>query len=145
MNKKSLSILAYLVAVIAVLYLLSVKHLFARHWVFIGVQAGAVILMIWARLTFGVRSFHASANTSKGKLITNGPYRYWRHPIYTSIIYFVWAGQFHSPALLTLLASLVVTFALFARMILEENFLIKTYPEYKKYMEKTKRIIPFLF
>ncbi|HKJ30824.1 MAG TPA: methyltransferase [Balneolales bacterium] len=144
MNKKILSVLAYIVAALSLVYLYVSGHLFARFWLFIAVQVAAALLMIWARLTFGIRSFHAAANTSKGALITNGPYRYWRHPIYASVIYFIWAGQFHSPTILSILAALIITAAMGSRMLLEEQFLFKTYPEYKEYAKRTKRIIPFI-
>lgn len=40
--------------------------------------------MAWARLTFGRRSFHASAVPTAGGVETRGPYRFIRHPIYTA-------------------------------------------------------------
>ena len=101
--------------------------------------------MIWARLTFGLRSFHATANTSEGGLVTNGPYRTWRHPIYASIIYFVWAGQIEDPRLTAIAAAAVATAALVVRMVLEEQFLRETYPEYAEYATRAKRLIPFVY
>ena len=56
------------------------------------VQVAAVLLMVWARMTFGRRSFHAAANPTAGGLVTWGPYRYWRHPIYSAILLFLWSG-----------------------------------------------------
>ena len=54
-------------------------------------QACAVALMVWARLTFGGRSFHATASPTPGGLVTAGPYRWLRHPIYTAVCLFIWA------------------------------------------------------
>jgi protein-S-isoprenylcysteine O-methyltransferase Ste14 len=51
----------------------------------IGLQAVAVALMVWARRSFGRRSFHASASPTEGGVITSGPYRWVRHPIYSSV------------------------------------------------------------
>jgi protein-S-isoprenylcysteine O-methyltransferase Ste14 len=42
-----------------------------------------------ARVTFGRRSFHAAANPTAGGLVTTGPYRLIRHPIYTAACLFV--------------------------------------------------------
>ena len=100
--------------------------------------------MLWARATFGLRSFHATANTTKGGLVTTGPYRYWRHPIYASIIYFVWAGQVEQPTILSILPALSVTTGLVTRMVLEEQFLVTAYPEYFEYMRRAKRLVPFV-
>ena len=57
------------------------KELLATGPVTLGLQIAALLLMVWARLTFGVRSFHATANATAGGLVTSGPYHYIRHPI----------------------------------------------------------------
>ncbi len=144
MSREKLSVLAFLVAVVCLVALVLRHHLFATHPVLIGVQVAAVLLMVWARLTFGLRSFHAAANPSRGELVTHGPYRYWRHPIYASIVYFVWAGQVQEPTALALALAAVATLALFARMLLEESFLFATYPDYAAYARRAKRFIPFV-
>lgn len=145
MNLKTASIFAYLVAVAGVLFLLEKKYLISTNIVAASVQALAVILMIWGRVTFGFRSFHAAANTTKGKLVVNGPYRWLRHPIYASIIYFFWASFAAYPHIETLVAVLLINIGLVTRMLLEEKSLYATYPEYAEYAKKTKRVIPFLF
>ncbi len=144
MFKNSLSILGLLLAVAAMVGLFAIHHLFAKSPYLLAVQAAAALLMIWARATFGLRSFHAAASTSEGDLVTTGPYRYWRHPIYASIIYFVWVGQIQLPATVPLALAATVSLGLFVRMLVEERFLIQTYPEYPKYAKKTKRLIPFV-
>jgi len=108
------------------------------------VQVAAVVLMIWARRTFGLRSFHASADPSAGGLVTSGPYRHWRHPIYASILYFVWAGQVQSPTALSLAVAGGISLALRVRMLLEERFLRAAYPEYREYCRRAKRFLPFV-
>ncbi len=142
--KNALSIVGFAVTAAGLAWLFLIHHLFATHPVLIGVQAGAVLLMLWARKTFGLRSFHASASTSEGGLVTTGPYRYWRHPIYTSIIYFVWAGQVQAPALQPIALAVAVTLGLFTRMLLEEQFLRESYPEYAEYARRAKRLVPFV-
>ena len=59
----------------------------------IACQAVAVFLMLWSRVTFGRRSFHASATPTDGGLVTIGPYRFLRHPIYGSVCLFAWASS----------------------------------------------------
>lgn len=145
MLKNILSILGYLLAVAALLWLFFIHHLFAKSPYLLVVQVAAVLLMIWARMTFGLRSFHAAASTSEGGLVTTGPYRYWRHPIYASIIYFVWAGQIEVPGAVPLALAATVSLGLFARMLVEERFLTQTYPEYPEYAKHAKRLIPFVY
>jgi protein-S-isoprenylcysteine O-methyltransferase Ste14 len=102
--------------------------------------------MVWARLTFGVRSFHATANTTKGGLVTNGPYRWLRHPIYAALIYFFWSCVIAFPFEETIIGVLLITVGLMIRIFLEEKSLVDTYmQQYLDYSKQTKRIIPFLF
>ena len=145
MLKNLLSILGFLLAAASVVGLLLAHHLFAHSPVLQAVQVAAVALLLWARMTFGLRSFHPAASTSKGGLVTTGPYRYWRHPIYAAIIYFVWAGQLEAPALLPLALAALATLGLVARMLIEERFLTLAYPEYPNYTKKAKRLLPLVF
>lgn len=140
-----LSIAGFAVAAGALVGLVSIHHLFAAHPLLIAVQVGAVGLMLWARKTFGMRSFHAAASPSAGGLVTTGPYRYWRHPIYASIVYFLWAGQVEAPAALPVALAAAATLGLFARMLIEERFLRAAYPDYREYARRAKRLVPFLF
>lgn len=113
-------------------------------WV-ITFQAIAVLLMIWARVTFGGRSFHASANPTGGGLVTTGPYRYLRHPIYAAVLVFTWAGIFGNLSIVNALLGVLVFGGAFTRILCEERLVRVRYPEYDQYAEKTKRLIPYVF
>ncbi len=119
--------------------------LFASHWALRVVQVAAFGLMIAARLTFGRRSFHASADPTSGGLVTTGTYAYLRHPIYAAVIYFTCAGAVDHVSWPVLgWAGLVVAGA-FIRMHMEESLLIGRYPDYREYRRRVKRIVPFVF
>src|SRR5512136_773488 len=92
MNTRRSSIIAFVVLVLGLAGLIFRKSLFGRGPVAITIQIGAVCLMVWARSTFGTRSFHAAANPTEGGLVTTGPYRFVRHPIYAAVCLFVGAG-----------------------------------------------------
>lgn len=145
MNSKNISILAFCVALSGIFYLIYTHQLFSTNPFTVTIQVCAICLMIWARITFGIRSFHASANTTKGALITTGPYRWLRHPIYASLLYFFWSTLIAYPFIDSMLAVLMITAGLVSRMVLEEKFLLAAYPEYEAYSSKTSRIIPFVF
>ncbi len=149
MNKQTLykagSIAGFALAVLGLFYLLRNNYLLSTNLAGMSVQLLAVGLMVWARFTFGLRSFHATAHTTTGALITNGAYRWFRHPIYASIIYFIWAGVLSFRVWDAVAAGLVITGGLITRMLLEEIFLRQTYPTYAAYSMQTKRIIPFVF
>lgn len=145
MNAKTGSLLAFLGAVAGLVYLYLQGTLFAPNPAGLAIQGFAVLLMVWARVTFGRRSFHAAADPTAGGLVSHGPYRYWRHPIYAAILYFVWAGVLSNPLTIkTLGGASVVTAGLVARMLLEERLLVREMPEYPEYAKRTKRVIPFL-
>src|SRR6266508_3023637 len=105
----------------------------------------ALLLMVWARLTFGRRSFHASADPTPGGLVTTGPYRFIRHPIYTAACLFVWAGILSNWSVLAGLLGVVFLVGAFIRMLCEERLVIQAYPDYREYVRSTKRMVPYVF
>jgi protein-S-isoprenylcysteine O-methyltransferase Ste14 len=139
------SLVAFGFAVLGIIFLWEKNYIFSKNPITIIIQLCSAGLMIWARITFGLRSFHATANTTKGDLVTNGPYRWLRHPIYASLIYFFWASVISYPFIETIAAVILITAGLFVRMLLEEKFLLAEYDGYVAYCKRTKRIIPFLF
>jgi protein-S-isoprenylcysteine O-methyltransferase Ste14 len=138
------SLVATVVLVGAVLLLFHGHALFASGPVALAVQGAAIALMLWARWTFKWRSFHAAANPTAGGIVTGGPYRYWRHPIYAAILYFVWAGVASHAGPRAVATALVATIALGVRMAAEERLLAERYPEYLSYAARTRRIVPYL-
>src|ERR1041384_7181632 len=85
---KLVSILGLIVMIVGIVGLYKIGGLFTGQPIPIVLQVLAVALLIWARITFGVRSFHAAANPTAGGLVTTGPYRFIRHPIYTAACLF---------------------------------------------------------
>ena len=142
---KALSIMATLVMVVGVLGLLVARSLFSASPVVVAVQVAALALLIWARVTFGVRSFHFAATATEGGLVTTGPYRYIRHPIYTACCLFAWAGVVAHWSSLAGLFGVLVLLGAVARMSCEEVLLAARYPEYRQYAASTRRMIPYVF
>jgi len=138
------SVAATVVLIAAILGLAATDGLFARRPAALVLQGAAVLLMLWARVTFGMRSFHAAANPTSGGLVTTGPYRYVRHPIYAAVLLFVWAGVATHATLLAVTLGLLATAATAVRMWAEERLVTARYPEYRAYAARTKRVIPFV-
>ena len=145
MNSKRISLVATCVLVVAVVFLLLSRLLFARGILPIALQTVAGALMLWARVTFGARSFHAGANPTAGGLVTTGPYRFIRHPIYAAVLLFMWAGVASHGAIIGVLTAIVATAAIAVRIGAEETLVTESYPEYADYARRTKQIIPFVF
>lgn len=141
---KPLSAPVVLVLVLAMVGLFYTHSLFGHGPVSIGLQVAAVLLMLWARVTFGLRSFHYAANPTEGGLVTSGPYHYMRHPIYAAILLFLWTGVAVSASPLSVALGLIATAMLALRIAFEERLVRRRYPEYDDYARRTKRVIPFI-
>jgi protein-S-isoprenylcysteine O-methyltransferase Ste14 len=100
MDLKTPSLLGFGLMIVGIVGLAGQHELFGHTAPAIVVQILAVGLMVAARLTFGSRSFHAAASPTEGRLVTSGPYALLRHPIYSAVLYFVWAAalDYRSPA-----------------------------------------------
>ena len=142
---RRLSLLGFALIVIALGALLSMHAVFTpKPWA-IALQIAAALLMLWARVTFGMRSFHADARPTAGGLVTTGPYRYIRHPIYAAIGVFVWAGILAHLSPLTIVLGVVATIGILVRIRCEETLVTKLYPDYRDYSARTKRLFPGLW
>jgi protein-S-isoprenylcysteine O-methyltransferase Ste14 len=142
---RALSFVGLLAMIGAAVGMFATGNLFSAAPAVIAAQVAAGALMVWARVTFGLRSFHATADPTEGGLVTSGPYSTIRHPIYTLVCLFVWAGALaHLSPLSGALAALEFADSL-VRMIAEECMLIVRYPEYREYATRPKRMIPFIF
>jgi protein-S-isoprenylcysteine O-methyltransferase Ste14 len=145
MNLRTASLVATLVLVASAGLLIVRQAAVARGPVLVTLQVLAVVIMLWARATFGGRSFHAGANPTEGGLVTTGPYRFVRHPIYLAILLFFWAGASSHPSPFNLAIAGVATAATAVRIAAEERLVVERYPEYVDYARRTKRLIPFVF
>jgi protein-S-isoprenylcysteine O-methyltransferase Ste14 len=143
--QKILSIIATTLSIVAIVALVFRHGLFSPSPVVIFFQALAIALMIWARQTFGLRSFHAAANPTEGGLVTRGPYRFIRHPIYAAVIIFSVAGVAGNLSVVNGALGLVIVAGMITRALCEERLLRVRYPEYADYARNTWRMIPLLF
>ncbi|NRD24587.1 isoprenylcysteine carboxylmethyltransferase family protein [Winogradskyella litoriviva] len=142
---KYASIIAFVLSLLGLFYLIKNNLIISKNLLAIAIQSASVVLMIWSRITFGIKSFNASSNTIKEKLVTNGPYKWLRHPIYAAIIYFFIGCLIAYPNIKTLIAVIVIVICTYVRMLLEEKELLIAFKDYAQYSKKVKRIIPFVF
>jgi protein-S-isoprenylcysteine O-methyltransferase Ste14 len=80
-----------------------------------------------------------------GRLVTGGPYRLVRHPMYLGQLLIA----FGAPATLGCRVAFALSFAaaivLVIRMRLEEDALARTYVDFGGYRARSKRLLPFIF
>ena len=142
---KTLSLIGYIGMVGGLLGLLAMHAIFSPSaWVIV-IQVAALLLGVWARVSFGRRSYHVAANPTEGCLVTWGPYRYIRHPIYTAICVATLAGVGAHWSWKTGACGAVVAGSLGMRIFCEERLLVARYPEYGQYAARTWRMIPYVY
>ena len=107
-----------------------------------------LFIFFWGHRTLGENwSSIVEKKPSKPKnLVKTGPYRYVRHPLYTStFMVIIGLGIIISNWILSLGILLTFTLIYLIKIPKEERFLIKTFGKrYKDYMQKTGKIFPKL-
>jgi len=142
---KPLSLLGLALMVLGLVGLVITHSLFSSSPIVVAVQCAAAVLMLWARATFGRRSFHAAASPTAGGLVTTGPYRFIRHPIYTAACWIGLAGVLAHLSTGTAALGALLFLGGLIRMLCEERLVAAAYPEYREYARVTKRMIPYIF
>ena len=79
-----------------------------------------------------------------GNLISNGLYKYIRHPIYSGIIISAIAFGVFDLSVWKITIGIQLLFLFFFKSKYEERMLTKHFPEYSDYIKTTKRFFPFL-
>ncbi len=103
------------------------------------------VIGLWAFVAMGIRNIRAFPEIPEsGRLVVDGPYRWVRHPMYTSLLLMTlaWVLENPFPFRLILWMGLVVT--LWVKLNYEEQLLLARFSFYQEYRTRTKRIIPFL-
>lgn len=79
-------------------------------------------------------------------LVTSGIYRYIRHPLYSSLLYLAWGIFFKAPSWPGLILALAASAFLVATARADETECITFFgAEYRDYMKRSKRFVPFVF
>ena len=121
--------IAYALLAIPLAFLVLTKRFFSPLPVVIALQVMGMLVVAWARLTFGMRSFHVGSNATQGGLVTTGPYRYVRHPIYAGVLVMLAGVLVGHHDVDALIAVGCVAAALATRIVAEERSVVRTYPE----------------
>ncbi len=116
------------------------------RWLGVGLAAVCVLLIYWLFSSIGSGITPTSATRQEHKLVTKGPYRWVRHPLYTvGTSLFIAFGMMADSWFIALLG--ILTFiAMAIRAPKEEANLIEKFgDEYREYMKTTGRFLPKLF
>ncbi len=145
---------------ILALLLLNIPHWFrdwnAWHQLISWILLFASFVPLW----FGVRALRGRGKADRKQreepellsferttqLVTDGIYRYIRHPLYSSLFVLDWGIFFKRPSWLGLCLACVTTWLLIRTARCDEAECIETFgPAYRQYMQRTRMFIPYVF
>ncbi|MFA6446383.1 MAG: isoprenylcysteine carboxylmethyltransferase family protein [Candidatus Paceibacterota bacterium] len=109
------------------------------------VTLSGVIFMIWARFSLG-KNWSANVVLKEDhELITSGPYKYVRHPIYSGLLLMILGIAIYSGSFVGFFLFVLFFIGAYYKASKEEKLLIKYFPEqYPKYIRDVRALIPFV-
>ncbi|MCL4403777.1 isoprenylcysteine carboxylmethyltransferase family protein [Patescibacteria group bacterium] len=104
-----------------------------------------IALAIWARYHLG-RNWSNHPDIKEGhELVTSGPYRLLRHPIYTGMLAAL-LGTALMVGWFWFIVFAVTAFAFVRRIRIEEGYMLGLFPDaYPAYVGRTKALVPFVW
>ncbi|CAA7602232.1 phosphatidylethanolamine N-methyltransferase [Acididesulfobacillus acetoxydans] len=104
----------------------------------------STVFTLWSRWTLGKMWATNAQVKAEHRLVTGGPYRITRHPIYTGILGMILGSAFSLGEAFAVIFVLVLIF-FFNRMRLEEKLMVETFgDEYLAYRKRVPKLIPGL-
>lgn len=116
------------------------------RWLGVGLGALCTLGIYWLFSSIGSGITPTAATRAQHRLVTNGIYRYIRHPLYTfGSAMFVSFGMLADSWFIALLGILVFIVMAIRTPQEEANLIAKFGDEYRDYMKRTGRFLPKLF
>jgi protein-S-isoprenylcysteine O-methyltransferase Ste14 len=113
--------------------------------------AGALLLLgaavgLWALWTNRPGNFNIHpAPRQGGRLVEHGPYRWIRHPMYTSLLCAAAGCVVAVPSVPAAATAAGLLGVLVGKSLLEERWLSEWHPDYRAYCRRTWRFLPGVF
>ncbi len=108
--------------------------------------AGAVALGLWTLFHNRPGNFNIRPEPkTSGRLVTGGPYRYLRNPMYSAVLLFAAAEVVAYRDMWKIACWFALALVLLAKAMLEERGLRALFPGYAAYAKRVRRFIPGVF
>lgn len=114
------------------------------RWTGVGIALAGFALLQWAQVTLGNSWSDTPRMLEEQALVTSGPYRVVRHPIYTAFLLILGSTLLISSNWLIGLCWIgMTTLEILSRIQFEEALMIEYFGDpYRRYMKKTGRLFP---
>lgn len=107
--------------------------------------AGATLL-VWAIAAMRLPNLRIQPEVAQNAtLVTQGPYRVIRHPMYAGGMLIAAGWVWNDFTVMRMLAALILLLDYIVKLAYEETLLRERFPEYAEYMQRTKRLLPFIY
>ncbi len=108
--------------------------------------AGSVALGLWTLFHNRPGNFNIRPEPkTSGRLVTGGPYRYLRNPMYSAVLLFAAAEVVAYRDMWKIACWFALALVLLAKAMLEERGLRALFPGYAAYAKRVRRFIPGVF
>jgi protein-S-isoprenylcysteine O-methyltransferase Ste14 len=111
----------------------------------VGLMVGGIVLGAESLRRLRPSLTASGALKSEGTLVTSGPYRLVRHPVYTAQMLFTLGWSLAFGGWLTAICALLLAILLNFKGLGEERRLLQRFPEYREYRTRTRRFIPLIY
>lgn len=109
----------------------------------VGLAAAASGLMIWTFRSLGHNLTDTVVTRRDSRLVTNGPFRWVRHPFYLAFAMAVIANSLVTANAFLAITGTAAFLVIVARTSIEERKLVERFdPDYRSYMQRTGRFLP---
>jgi protein-S-isoprenylcysteine O-methyltransferase Ste14 len=116
-----------------------------RATVGVVLSAAGLMFAVWARVHIGRNWGTPMTMKTEPELVTSGPYRLVRHPIYAGILVAMLGTAVGLGWWWLVVAALPATYFIYAATV-EEKFLAEEFPDaYPAYKRSSKMLVPFVF
>ena len=128
-----------------IVLIMVVGPIWPTHWGLKCMMVMGGVIAVWAFLSMGLGNIRAFPEIPQhGRLVVHGPYRWIRHPMYTSVLVLTLAWMIEQPLPFRLGLWVGLVVILWVKLNYEEKFLLERFPSYEQYRKQTKRLLPLL-